>query len=306
MRAGAAHQLLRVLVRLAAIPTSGLIATLVTFSALHFLPGDPVARERQTPLQYQQGIHQLGLDLPLPAQYIRLMSRIVNGDLARFLQPEAVITGKIGLFAAMIAIGAGIGIGALAASRVNSPLDRAVVSLSLVVYSMPNFVWGFLLILLTTTVLYQLTGGLIFYDVGPCCQGAQVLMPAFALGAQYVGYVARHTRASLLDEVQTEYATTARAKGLTEAAVIRRHALRNALINVISVLGPVVTTLVTGSLVIELIFGAHGLGRQLIGAILSRNYDVAVGVMFYYVLLIGIANFTVDSLYPLLDPRIRA
>ena len=291
--------------RLVLVPTSALVGSVVMFSALHFLPGDPVAREsHQSPLQYEQGMHRLGLDLPLPVQYIRLMARIVNGDLARTLQPEAALSGKIGFLAAVIAVSVGVWIGMTSARKANSWTDRILVSLALAVYSVPNFVWAFLMVFVGVTVLFNLTEGLVFYDPNPCCQGLQILMPAFALGLPFAGYVARHTRTSILEELRRDYATTARAKGLDVDQVIKVHVLRNAALIVLTIVGPVATALITGSLVIEQAFAVPGLGHELISSILSRNYSTAVGVFVYYVLLIGIANLIVDLLYPLLDPRI--
>jgi oligopeptide transport system permease protein len=290
--------------RLVLVPASAVIGSLVMFSALHFLPGDPVAREsHQSPLQYEQGMHRLGLDLPLPTQYVRLMASIVNGDLAQTLRPEAALSGKIGFLAAVIAIALGLFIGLTAARKANSATDRILVSLALGAYSVPNFVWAFLLVFVGTTVLFNLTFGTIFYDPNPCCQGLQILMPAFALGIPFAGYVARHTRTSILEELRRDYATTARAKGLDEEQVIQVHVLRNAGIVVLTIVGPVVTALITGSLVIEQAFAVPGLGHELIQSILSRSYTTAVGVFVYYVLLIGIANLIVDLLYPVLDPR---
>jgi len=226
--------------------------------------------------------------------------------LAKTLQPEAVLSGEIGLLAALIAVGCGVWIGMIAAERPNSLLDRSLVSAALVIYSMPNFVWAFLLILVGTTFLYNLSGGLLFYDPSVCCHGPQILLPSFALGLPFVGYIARHTRASMLEVLGVDFVTTARAKGLTEYRVLRVHALRNALIVVLSVLGPVVTALITGSMVIEQFMSVHGLGHELVHSILSRNYSTGLGVLVYYVLLIGVANLIVDLLYPVLDPRVRA
>jgi ABC-type dipeptide/oligopeptide/nickel transport system permease component len=296
----------RLVYRVLLVPASALLGSLVMFAALHFLPGDPVAREsHQTPLQYEQGLHRLGLDLPLPVQYVRLLASILNGDLARTLQPEAVLSGEIGLLAALIAVGAGIAIGVYTARRANTWADRAVISGALLVYSMPNFVWAFLLILIGSGFLFNLTGGAIYYDPRPCCHGAQILLPSLALGLPFVGYIARHTRTGILDVLRTDYITTARAKGLTEDRVLWIHALRNALIVVLSILGPVVTTLITGSLVIEQFTAVPGLGHELISSILSRSYTNAVGVFVYYVLLVGLANLAVDLLYPIVDPRVR-
>jgi oligopeptide transport system permease protein len=233
------------------------------------------------------------------------MASIVNGDLARTLQPEAMISGEIGLLAAIIAIAGGVAVGVAAARRANTWVDRGLIGAALLVYSMPNFVWAFVLVILGTGFLYRFTGGLIYYDPGPCCTGPQILLPSFALGLPFVGYIARHTRTGLLDVLRTDYATTARAKGLTEDRVLWVHALRNALIVLLSILGPVTTTLITGSLVIEQFTNVHGLGHELIGAILGRRYTTAVGVFVYYVLLIGVANLAVDLLYPVVDPRVR-
>ena len=298
--------LLRFFVRLALIPASALFGSAVMFSALHFLPGDPISREsHQTPLQYEREMHALGLDLPLPEQYVRLMARIVNGDLARILQPEAVLSGKIGLLAALIAVVGGVAVGIVAARRANTWWDRGLISAALLVYSMPNFVWAFLLIIVLAGYLYRFTGGVVYYDPGPCCQGAQILLPSLALGLPFVGYIARHTRTSLIDVSRTDYVTTARAKGLTDDRVLWVHQLRNALIVVVSILGPVITTLITGSLVIEQFTAVPGLGHELIGSILGRNYTTAVGVAVYYIVLIGLGNLLVDLLYPLIDPRVR-
>lgn len=300
------NRLWRLAARIVLIPASALLGSVVMFAALHFLPGDPVAREsHQSPLQYEQGLHRLGLDLPLPVQYVRLLASILSGDLARTLRPEAVLSGEIGLVAALIAVGAGVAIGIYSARRANTWADRALISGALLIYSMPNFVWAFLLILIGSGFLFNLTGGAIYYNPGPCCQGAQILLPSLALGLPFVGYIARHTRTGILDVLRTDYITTARAKGLTEDRVLWIHALRNALIVVLSILGPVVTTLITGSLVIEQFTAVPGLGHELVGSILSRSYTNAVGVFVYYVLLVGVANLVVDLLYPVVDPRVR-
>jgi len=287
------------------IPGGALLVSVLMFIALHTLAGDPVLREtHQTPLQHQQSIHALGLDLPLYVQFARVMVRILGGDLAEQLRPAALLTAQEGALAALIAVPLGVGIGMLAARRANTWVDHTLVGMSLFAYSLPNFLWAALLVVLGVTVLYNVTGGLLYYMPGPCCQGAQILMPAFALGVPFVGYIARHTRAGLLDVMGREYIATARAKGLAESTVVRVHAFRNTLISVVSVVAPLVTAMITGSLVVEQAFAVPGLGRTLIFAILSRNYDVAVGVSVYYALLIGFANFLVDLIYPVLDPQI--
>ncbi len=276
------------------------------FSAVHFLPGDPAAREtHQSPEQYRRALHALGLDQPLPVQYLHLLGRILNGDLAQRLRPEAMVTTELAGLASLLALGLGVAVGTLAAANQGSWKDRLAITGSLIFVSLPNFVWAAILVLVFVTGVYTLSGGLFAYDVGPCCRGDQIWLPVLALGLPLVGYIARHTRAAMLEVTRQEYVVTARAKGLVEGRVLRHHIFRNAVLVVITVATPELTRLFVGSLVIEQVFSVQGLGHELIGSILSRNYDTAVGVFVYYSLLIGIVNLVVDLSYPLLNPRIR-
>jgi ABC-type dipeptide/oligopeptide/nickel transport system permease component len=173
---------------------------------------------------------------------------------------------------------------------------------------MPNFVIATFLLLVFGIWLENLTGGNFFYEIGwSGAHGnlAEIIVPAFALGFPYASFVARLTRASMLEVVRQDYIRTARAKGLAEQVVIVRHALRNALIPVVTILGPLVVGIITGSVVIENIFGIPGLGKEFVQSILNRDYNIVIGVFTAYAALIGIANLTVDLVYPLIDPRIR-
>jgi ABC-type dipeptide/oligopeptide/nickel transport system permease component len=296
----------RLAFRLLAVPVGAALASVVMFAALHLLPGDPVAREtHQSPEQYRRALHALGLDQPLPFQYLQLMGRILNGDLARRLQPEATTTAELAFLAAAVALCLGVAVGAFAAANQGSWRDRAAIGSSLLVVSVPSFVWAAILVLFFVTGVYTLSGGLFAYDVGPCCRPDQIWLPVLALGLPYVGYVARHTRAAMLEVARQDYVMAARAKGLQESAVMRRHVFRNAALVLMTVATPELTRLLVGSLVIEQVFSVPGLGHELIGSILSRSYDTAVGVLVYYSILIGLANLLVDLTYPLLDPRIR-
>jgi peptide/nickel transport system permease protein len=296
----------RLLLRLLAVPLGAFIASLLMFAALHFLPGDPAAREtHQSPEQYRRALHALGLDQPLPVQYVGLMGRILDGDLAQRLRPEAVVTAELAALASIVALGVGVTVGVIAAANEGTWKDRVAINGSLLVVSIPSFVWAAILVLVFVTGVYALSGGLLAYDVGPCCRADQIWLPVLALGLPLVGYIARHTRAAMLEVARQEYVATARAKGLVQARVLRHHIFRNAVLVVLTVATPELTRLLVGSLVIEQAFSVPGLGHELIGSILSRNYDTAVGVFVYYALLIGIANLVVDLSYPLLDPRIR-
>ncbi|HEY0493897.1 MAG TPA: ABC transporter permease, partial [Candidatus Dormibacteraeota bacterium] len=174
--------------------------------------------------------------------------------------------------------------------------------------SMPNFVIATFLLLVFGIYLDNLTNGAIFYEIGwsgTYGTPGQIWLPAIALGFPYASIVARLTRASMLEVIRQDYVRTARAKGLSERVVIIRHALRNALIPVVTILGPLVIGIITGSVVIENIFGIPGLGKEFVTSILSRDYNIVIGVFTMYAVLVGVANLGVDLLYTFLDPRIR-
>jgi ABC-type dipeptide/oligopeptide/nickel transport system permease component len=217
---------------------------------------------------------------------------------------EVKVSLTLGLAAVLVTIGVGMSLGVLAAIRQNTWIDYTASTAAVIGYSVPSFVWAFLLILLTVSGFYAWTGGAIYEDIG-WGKIEQIPVPALALGLPYAAIVARLTRASMLEVIRQDYVRTAWAKGLTARVVILRHALRNALIPVATILGPLVTGIITGSVVIEYLFGIPGLGQEFVTSILSRDYNVVIGVFTFYAALIGLANLTVDLLYPVLDPRIR-
>jgi peptide/nickel transport system permease protein len=297
---------LRLTGRLAAVLAAALLVSIVVFLGVHFLPGDPVRREaHQSPAQYAAALHSAGLDRPLPVQYAAVMGRIIDGDLERQLLPEAVTSAELGALAAAIGLSAGVAFGFVAATHVGTWRDRLAILGSLVGFATPVFVWGFVVFQIGTTILFNLTGGVLFYSPDRCCQGPQILMPAFVLGLPAAGYIARMTRAGMLDELGREYVLAARAKGLAEGAVHRRHVLRNAALVLITVAAPLIAAILVGSVVVEQMFNVDGLGHELTGSLLGRHYDIALGVFVYYALLVGLANLAVDQLYPVLDPRQR-
>lgn len=304
--AGAVRWAVRLSGRLALVAGAAVVVSVVVFAGVHFLPGDPVLREsHQSPAQYAAELHAAGLDRPLPVQYEAIMGRILTGDLERQLLPEALTSAELGTLAATFGVAVGLGLGFLAASHPATWIDRAAIAGSLVGFATPVFVWGFVVFQLATTTLYNLTGGLLFYSPDRCCQGGQILMPAFVLGLPAAGYIARMARTGVLDELGREYVMTARAKGLTERAVLRLHVLRNIAPLLLTVATPLVASILVGSVVVERMFNVDGIGHELSGSLLSRNYDVAMGVFVYYALLVGLANVAVDLLYPVLDPKQR-
>jgi len=302
------------------IAFTALAVSSIVFIGIHQLPGDSFVSERLRPSQQAALLHQFGLDRPLWVQYRDFIGNLVlRGDLGESIQSrgtkitplvlrEATVSAEIGGAALVFTIGLGLMFGVFGAMRQNSWIDYLLTSLSVVGYSMPSFVIATFLLLVFGIWLENLTGGSFFYGIGwsgTYGSLAEISVPAFALGFPYASFVARLTRASMLEVIRQDYIRTARAKGLVEQIVIIRHALRNALIPVITILGPLVIGIITGSVVIENIFGIPGLGKEFVTSILNRDYNITVGVFTGYAALIGLANLAVDLLYPVLDPRIR-
>jgi ABC-type dipeptide/oligopeptide/nickel transport system permease component len=198
--------------------------------------------------------------------------------------------------------------GIIAAVKQNTWVDYLLTTISVIGYSIPSFVIATLMLLVFGIWLNDVTRGAIAYPIvwtGTYGTPAELSVPAVSLGLFTSSLVARLTRASMLDVIQQDYIRTARAKGLLERIVILRHALRNALIPVISILGPLIISIITGSVIIENIFGIPGLGKEFIESIQRHDYNIAVGVFTIYAALIGVANLAVDLAYTVIDPRIR-
>jgi len=299
---------------------TALAVSSIVFLGIHQLPGDAFVSERLRPAQEAALLHEYGLDRPLPVQYESFMSRLIlHGDLGVSVQSrgteitplvirEATVSAEVGGVALVFTIGLGLLFGVFSAIRQNSWVDYVLSATAVIGFSMPNFVIATVLLLVLGLWLEKITGGTFFYEVGWTGRYgtlAEIMVPAFALGFPYASFVARLTRASMLEVIRQDYIRTARAKGLGEQIVIVRHALRNALIPVITILGPLVIGIITGSVVIENIFGIPGLGKEFVLSILNRDYNITIGVFTGYAIMIGLANLAVDLIYPLIDPRIR-
>jgi ABC-type dipeptide/oligopeptide/nickel transport system permease component len=290
----------------------------IVFLLIHRLPGDALFSEKLRGTAYQDLLHHYGLDQPLYLQYWNyLVGVVTRGDLGESLVNrglkitplvirETGVSAQVGGLALIFTIGLGLVLGVFAAVRQNTWLDYVLTTTSVVGYSMPNFVIAAFLILFFGVWLNNETGGTFYYQLGGWKGGiGQLWLPAFALGFPYASIVARLTRASMLEVIRQDYIRTARAKGLRESVILVRHALRNALIPVITILGPLVIGIITGSVVIENIFGIPGLGKEFVTSILARDYNIVIGVFTFYAALVGLANLSVDVIYPILDPRIR-
>ncbi len=290
----------------------GVIIAVATFSflLLHAAPGGPFDAERSLAPQVQRNIEaRYHLDDPLFTQYLDYMGGLAQGDfgysLKRPMSVGEIITTHfpysltIGLMALFVAVGLGVGMGVLAAWRRNTGVDYALMSVALLGISIPSIVLGPMLVGVFSFGLGWLPPARI---EGP----ASYVLPALCLGLIYIGTIARLARGSMLEVLGQDFVRTARAKGLTEGRVVWKHALRLGVVPVVTYLGPATATLISGSFVIETIFGVPGLGGFFVEAIVNRDYPVLSGVLVFYVAFLVMLNIAVDVIHGLLDPRIRS
>src|SRR6202522_1181743 len=293
-----------------ALPALWLILTMV-FLLAHVVPGDPVAQmlgEGARAEDLTQLRHALGLDLPLPVQYGRYLSGVLHGNLGesfRFQQPVLKVvaehypaTLELAAVALLICALIGIPAGVLAAHKRGERTDHTVAVLTLFGLSIPNFALGPVLILLFSVVLGWLPvsgrGGL-----------AHLILPAFTLGAALAAILTRMVRTSVIEELSADYVRTARAKGLSESAVLFRHAFRNALIPILTILGLQFGTLLAGTIVAESIFAWPRIGRLGVQVIGARNYPLLQCCILLIAVSYVIVNFLTDFVYSVVDPRVR-
>jgi ABC-type dipeptide/oligopeptide/nickel transport system permease component len=293
-----------------ALPALWLILTMV-FLLAHIVPGDPVAQmlgEGARAEDLTQLRHALGLDLPLPVQYGRYLAGVLHGNLGesfRFQQPVLKIvaerypaTLELAIVALLICALIGIPAGVLAAHKRGERTDHAVGVLTLFGLSVPNFALGPVLILFFSVVLGWLPvsgrGGI-----------SHLILPAFTLGAALAAILTRMVRTSVIEELSADYVRTARAKGVSESGVLFRHALRNALIPILTILGLQFGTLLAGTIVTESIFSWPGIGRLAVQAIGARDYPLLQGCILLIAVSYVFVNLLTDLVYALVDPRVR-
>jgi len=292
-----------------AIPTLFLIVTF-SFFLMRIAPGGPFDRERIVPPEIEARlIHAYHLDDPLWKQYLRYLGDLLQGDFGPSLKykdftvTELIAEGfpvsmRLGGLAVLIALLVGVSTGTIAALRQNSGTDYAAMGVAMTGIIIPNFVMAPLL-----TLVFGLW--LSWLPVGGWGGPIYMILPVFALSLYQIGFIARLTRGSMIEVLRTNYVRTARAKGLPERVAISRHALKAAMLPVVSYLGPAIINTITGSVIIEQIFGIPGIGRYFVQAALNRDYTLVMGVTVFYGVLIILANLAVDLIYGLLDPRIR-
>ncbi len=285
---------------------------LLVFSMLHLVPGDPVkmmlGEFQASPAQIAKLQGELHLNEPLPEQFGRYVWNAMHGDLGRSIRSNKPVTQEImdnlpstlelALTGLLVAAVVGVSLGVLAAVKQYSWVDAGSMLVALIGISMPSFWLGLLLIFAFSLRfrLFPATGG---GDL------KHLVLPAVTLGLGASAIIARLTRSSMLEVMRNEYVTTARAKGLRESRVIIRHALKNALIPVVTIFGLQFGQLLAGTVVIETVFGRPGIGRLIVDAILNKDFPLVQGIVLVVAISYVVVNLIVDLLYAWLDPRIR-
>jgi ABC-type dipeptide/oligopeptide/nickel transport system permease component len=290
--------------------------TFITFMVGHLAPGDPIQGllgNRHDPVRYEQLKHDYGLDLPLHEQYVSYLGGLLHGDLGKsykyagrpvgdILKAGVPVSLELGLVALLVSALVGIPAGVVAALNRNRLPDRAIMFFMIALFSIPSFV---LIPILRYFNFMAFDAGLPSLPVAGWGQPAQWVMPVFVLSAASAGYIARLTRSTMLEVLRQDYIRTAQAKGLHENTVVVRHALRNALLPVITVLGPSAAFVVTGAFVVESIFSIPGIGFLSVQSIGQRDYPVIQATTLILGFAVVLMNLVTDVLYTVLDPRIR-
>jgi oligopeptide transport system permease protein len=292
-----------------AIPVLWVVATL-TFLLMQMVPGGPFDKDKPLPPEIKANVEaKYHLDKPVWQQYLLYLRSLSGGDLGpsyKYLGRDVTdiirdalpVSLQLGMFALGVAILAGFLLGILAVIKPYSWIDRSSMFMATAGISVPNFVIGALLILFLSH-LYK------FFPPALWEGWRYAVLPALTLGLGPAAFIARLLRSSILETLHQDFVRTARAKGMSEAVILVKHVLKNSVTPVVTFLGPLTATLVTGSFVVEYIFAIPGMGRFFITAVTNRDYPLIMGVTLVYAIIILLANLLVDLAYAYLDPRVR-
>ena len=300
------------------IPTI-LVVAIFTFGLLQITPGDPaalLAGEEETAEDIEKIRRSLGLDKPVSQQFVEWIGKLARGDLGTSIRSGKPVTGIIigrleptialTILTEIVAVSVAIPLGVLAAWKANTWIDRTVMGFSVLGFSIPVFWLGFLLIWVFALTLQWLPAGgyeRIFNGFWPFAE--RMILPTVSAALVIMALVARITRASVIEVLQEDYVRTARAKGLGERLVLWRHTLKNASLPIVTIIGLGFAALLTGVVVVEVVFAVPGLGRLLQDAIKARDYPIIQGLIIVLSAIYILVNLAVDVIYAYLDPRIR-
>jgi len=303
---------------LSAIPVL-FIVSLISFGLMRLIPGDPaaaIAGIAATPAQIEQLRRDLGLDEPLLLQLLHYYQGLLQGDFGKSLllgkgvlaatMERLPVTIGLSLYALVLTLLVGVASGIIAALRQNTWVDQVAMMVAMLGISIPNFFLGLLMIIFFAVQLGWLpSGGYVPFLQDPLGWLRSTTMPAISLALLQAGLLARITRSGMLEVLRQDYVRTARAKGLPERQVILKHALANALIPIVTVVGIIISLLLSGAVVTEALFSLPGMGQLLTQAVLSRDYPMVQGGLLLVTTFLVLVNILVDVLYALIDPRVR-
>lgn len=294
----------------------------LTFLLMHLLPGDPFVGQRAIPENIRQSLYQkYGLDKPLYVQYIKYLGNTLHGDFGDSLQyKNRPVTGIIlqafpysfdlGLRALIFATIAGVCLGTIAAIKHGKKWDTATMIIAVIGVSVPGFIMGALLqygisLKLTKFIQWAFNTDFKLLPISGWRSASHKILPPFALGLASLATMARLMRTSMLDVIGQDYIKTAKAKGLNKFAITWHHSIRNAILPVITVLGPIAAAILTGAFVIENVFNIPGMGKFFVQSVQTNDYPMITGTTIFYGAFLIIANMIVDIVYGFVDPRIR-
>ncbi|HHY46384.1 MAG TPA: ABC transporter permease [Firmicutes bacterium] len=281
----------------------------LTFLLMHSIPGDPFMGEKVTEAIRLNMLRKYGLDKPLWQQYLVYIGNLLRGDLGislrmtnrtvnDLIREGFPVSCVLGLEALAFAVTTGLCLGTLAGLKHNSGWDYLAIVVAIIGISVPNFI--------TASILQYVVGyRLRLLPIARWGTFEQSIIPAFSLGLGTLAITARMMRTSILDVINQDYIRTAKAKGLSEAEITWRHTLRNAILPIVTIMGPLIAGITTGSLLIEQIFGIPGLGKYYVQSVYNRDYTLILGTTVFYATILVVMNFLVDVSYGFIDPRIR-
>ncbi|MBP3964531.1 ABC transporter permease [Paenibacillus lignilyticus] len=292
------------------IVISLLILATATFFLMKAVPGDPFTQEKAIPPEIKaQIMAHYGLDKPIGTQYAIYMKNLFQLDLGESMRSQnrtvsSIITDsfgtslKIGLIAVVVSVIVGIYLGMMAALRHKKLIDNLAMFIAVIGISVPNFVIG-------AMIQYYLAVKVPIFNVAGLESPLDYVLPVITLSTLPIAFIARLTRSTMLEVLTSDYIRTAKAKGLTPSAILWQHGLRNGILPVVTYLGPMTANIITGSVVVEQIYGLPGLGAHFVDSITNRDYTLIMGITIFYAVILMAARFLTDVAYILVDPRIK-
>jgi ABC-type dipeptide/oligopeptide/nickel transport systems, permease components len=281
-----------------------------TFFLMKAIPGNPFMSEKEIPKAIRAMLEaKYGLDKPLWSQYLTYLNNLIHLDLGMSMKQQYTTVSSIigtgflyslqlGIFAIILSVTAGIVLGIIAALNHRKFLDTFTIFLAVLGVSVPNFV-------VASALQYFLGVKLRWFDVAGLNDITDYVMPTIALAVLPAAFIARLTRSSMLEVLTADYIKTARAKGMSGRIILFRHALRNAILPVVTYIGPMTANIITGSVIVEQIFGIGGLGKFFVNSITNRDYTLIMGLTLFYAVILMLARFFTDIAYAFIDPRIK-